>query len=70
VTVDLTCDRCCEQAGSKKDLDMIFAAVRTLEGGFQTLNATVLEEMRQWLITSMMQSLAALGLRVETLPVQ
>ena len=46
------------------------ASARTLEGGFQTLNATVLEEMRQWLITSMMQSLAALGLRVETLPVQ
>ena len=35
------------EAGSKKDLDMIFAAVRTLDGGFHTLNAAVLAQMRQ-----------------------
>ncbi len=57
------------EAGSKKDLDMIFAAVRTLEGGFQTLNATVMEQMREWLIESMRRALAALGLHFEAKPV-
>ena len=57
------------EAGSKKDLDMIFAAVRTLEGGFQTLNATVMEQMREWLIESMRRALAPLGLRFEAIPV-
>eukprot|EP01047_Picozoa_sp_COSAG01_P022841 COSAG01_NODE_1371_length_10547_cov_22.320827_5_plen_1287_part_00 len=51
------------EAGSKKDLDMIFAAVRTLDGGFHTLNATVLEQMRQWLLGNVEKALAELGLR-------
>ena len=40
------------EAGSKKDLDMIFSAVRTLDGGFQMLNSTVMEQMRGWLVWS------------------
>ena len=51
------------EAGSQKDLDMIFAAVRALDGGFQTLNATVLEQMRQWLLDSMTQALEEMGVR-------
>jgi hypothetical protein len=50
------------EAGSQKDLDMIFQAVRSLEGGFQTLNVTVLERMRKWLFDCMTQRLNALGL--------
>lgn len=58
------------EAGSQKDLDMIFAAVRTLEGGFQTLNVTVLQEMRDWLLDSIARALAAVGLRFEAKPVE
>jgi hypothetical protein len=58
------------EAGSKKDLDMIFAAVRTLEGGFQTLNVTVMQEMRSWILASVQQALAEVGLRFETLPTE
>ena len=48
---------------------MIFAAVRTLNGGFQTLNITVMEQMRGWLIESMGRALAELGLRFVAKPV-
>ena len=58
------------EAGSQKDLDMIFAAVRTLEGGFQTLNVTVLQEMRDWLLDSIAKALAAVGLWFEAKPVE
>eukprot|EP01051_Picozoa_sp_SAG22_P003448 SAG22_NODE_168_length_16723_cov_6.542409_2_plen_738_part_00 len=57
------------EAGSKKDLDMIFAAVRTLDGGFHTLNATVLAQMREMIFESLANALAATGLRFEALPV-
>ena len=57
------------EAGSKKDLDMIFAAVRTLDGGFHTLNAAVLDQMRQMITSSMVSALATTGLRFEPLPV-
>ena len=58
------------EAGSQKDLDMIFAAVRTLDGGFHTLNATVLAQMREMIIESMTSALAATGLRFDALPVE
>lgn len=58
------------EAGSQKDLDMIFAAVRTLDGGFQTLNVTVLQEMREWLLASISRALGQVGLHFEMLPDQ
>ena len=56
------------EAGSQKDLDMIFAAVRTLDGGFDTLNTVVMEQMREWLIDSMLRALAGLGLKFVAKP--
>ena len=46
------------------------SADRTLDGGFHTLNATVLEQMRGWLIDSMVNALQMTGLRFEALPVE
>jgi tetratricopeptide (TPR) repeat protein len=69
VTALCTIDAETAEAGSPSDLEMIFAAVRSLDGGFQTLNATVMEKMRSWLMDSMVRELAALGLRFEPLPV-
>ena len=68
ITALCTIDAETAEAGSKKDLDMIFAAVRTLDGGFQTLNTTVMDQMRSWLIDSMIRALAAYGLRFKALP--
>eukprot|EP01050_Picozoa_sp_SAG11_P012304 SAG11_NODE_1359_length_5116_cov_11.562687_4_plen_322_part_00 len=56
------------EAGSQNDLEMIFAAVRTLDGGFHTLNAVVLGRMREWLIESMITMLSTFGLRFEPKP--
>jgi hypothetical protein len=68
--IDAICKIDAEQAeaGSQKDRDMIFEAVRTLPGGFHTLNVTVLGQMRRWLLNSTTVALAELGLKVKPRP--
>ena len=44
--------------------------MRSLDGGFQTLNTTVLGQMREWLIENVVTALRDVGLRFEPRPVQ
>lgn len=70
--IDSICKIDAEQAeaGSQKDREMIFEAVRTLPGGFHTLNVTCLGQMRRWLLDSTTVALAALGLQINPLPLE
>lgn len=70
ITSLCTIDAETAEAGSQNDLDMIFAAVRSLSGGFQTLNTTVMHEMREWLIESVLRALDALGVRFQAKPLR
>lgn len=70
ITALCTIDAEAAEAGSQKDLEMIFSAVRTLDGGFHTLNATVMEQMRGWLMECNSRALASFGLQFMPLPVK
>ena len=42
--------------------------MRSLDDGFQTLNTTVLGQMREWLIENVVTALRDVGLRFEPAP--